>query len=176
VNAKTIKSQANSGWHDTFFVVGLSGTASPAGICHPGDHYRNFQGMLMPFGLQSDITDRALPNALHTLLVQQTTVLEAFLDHAKGTMDAIRANGHLSLQEQMKRIDALAQEVTKRLSVLEDQNAQMQAQLEAFQRLLRQQGNSILAYTVKRMKEVLAANFRVARQQLDAIIHRQSTS
>ena len=33
----------------------------------------------MPFGLQSDLPDRALPDALHAVLVQQTAALEALL-------------------------------------------------------------------------------------------------
>ena len=41
----------------------------------------------MPFGLQSDILDRALPDALHGVLVQQTEALEALLHYAQGTGD-----------------------------------------------------------------------------------------
>jgi hypothetical protein len=130
----------------------------------------------MLFGLQSNIPDRALPDALRTLLVQQTEALEALLDHAQDTMDTNRANASISAQEKTTRIDALAQEVSERLNTLEDQNAQIQTHIEEFQRLLGQQGNPILAYTVGRVKEVLAASFLIARQQLDAIIDRQSTS
>jgi len=36
--------------------------------------------------------------------------------------------------------------------------------------MLSQQGHPILAYTVEQVKEVLAGNFSVARQQLNAII------
>jgi hypothetical protein len=89
-------------------------------------------------------------------------------------MDTIRANGNLSPQEQATPIDALAHEVSERLLTLEDQNRQIQAQLEGFERLLRLQGNPILSYTVERVKEVLQGNFVVARQHLDAIIHGQS--
>jgi polyhydroxyalkanoate synthesis regulator phasin len=128
----------------------------------------------MSFDLQSDIPDRALPDALRTLLVQQTEALEALLHYAQDTMDTLRANGDMSPQEQTTRVDALAQEIAAQLTVLEDQNSQMQTRLEEFQRLLRQQGNPILAHTVERMKEVLVGNFMAARQQLDAIIHGQS--
>jgi hypothetical protein len=130
----------------------------------------------MPFYLPSDLPDRALPDALRTLLVQQTEALETVLHDAHNSMDTIRANGHLSPEEERTRVDAIAKEVSERLTALEDQNTQVRMQLEAFQQLLRQQGNPILAYTVERVKEVLAANLRVARQQLGAIIHRQSTS
>jgi Mg2+ and Co2+ transporter CorA len=125
----------------------------------------------MPFGLQSDIPDRAIPDALKTLLVRQTEALKALLDHTQHAIATLRAVGNLSPQEQVTQIDVLTQEVAERLTALEDQNAQMQKQLEAFQRLLRQQVNPILAYTVERMKEVLAANLMVARQHLDALIH-----
>ena len=128
----------------------------------------------MPFTLQSDIPDRALPDALRTVLSQQTKALEALLQYANDTKETMRANGHLSLQEKTTQVNALAKEVSERLIALEDQHRQMWAQLETFQQLLRQQGNSILAYTVERVKEVLHANFVVARQQLDAIIHGQS--
>ena len=128
----------------------------------------------MPFGLQSDIPDRALPDALQFLLVQQTEALEELLHFAQDTMDTLRANGDMSPQEQTTRVDGLAKEVSERLIALEDQHRQMQTHLEEFQRLLRQQGNSVLAYTVERVKEVLVVNFMTARQQLDAIIHRQS--
>src|SRR6266478_10238746 len=128
----------------------------------------------MPFTLQSDIPDSALPDALRTALSQQTKALEALLQYANDTKETMRANGHLSLQEKTTQVNALAKEVSERLIALEDQHRQMWAQLETFQQLLRQQGNSILAYTVERVKEVLHANFVVARQQLDAIIHGQS--
>jgi len=128
----------------------------------------------MPFTLQSDIPDRALPDALRTAFSQQTKALEALLQYANDTKETMRANGHLSLQEKTTQVNALAKEVSERLIALEDQHRQMWAQLETFQQLLRQQGNSILAYTVERVKEVLHANFVVARQQLDAIIHGQS--
>jgi hypothetical protein len=128
----------------------------------------------MPFGLQSDIPDRVLPDALHSILVQQTEALEALLQYTHHTMDTIRANGDMSPQEQTTRVDALTQEIAAQLTVLEDQNRQMQVQMEEFQRLLRQQGNSILAHTVERVKEVLVVNFMAARQQLDAIINGQS--
>ena len=72
------------------------------------------------------------------------------------------------------RVDALAQEVAERLMELANKQVQMQTHMEEFQRLLRQQGNPVLAYTVERVKEVLAVNFMAARQQLDAIIHAQS--
>jgi len=62
----------------------------------------------------------------------------------------------------------------KGLIALEDRHRQMQTHLEQFQRLLRQQGNPILAHTMERAKEVLVANFMAARQQLDVIIHGQS--
>jgi hypothetical protein len=39
--------------------------------------------------------------------------------------------------------------------------------------MLGRQGNPILAYTVERVKEVLDANFVVARQHLDAMINGQ---
>ena len=124
----------------------------------------------MPFSLQSDIPDRALPDAFHSLLVQQTEALEALLHYAQGTIETIRATGDMSPQEQTTRVDGLAKEVSERLIALEDQKSQMQAQMEEFQRLLRQQGNPILAHTVERAKEVLAVNLMAARQQLDAII------
>ena len=127
----------------------------------------------MPFDLQDNVPTRALPNALQLLLVQQTEALEALLRYAQDTMDTLRANGHIPPQEQTTRVDALAQEIAAQLTVLEDQNSQMQAQMEEFQRLLRQQGNPILAHTVERAKEVLAVNLMAARQQLDAIIHGQ---
>src|SRR5215475_4295117 len=114
----------------------------------------------MLFGLQSDIPDRALPDAFRTLLVQQTTALEALLRYAHDTIDTIRASRQLLPQEQTTRVDTLAQEVSERLTILKDHNWQIQAQLEAFERLLGQQGNPILAYTVERVKEVLAANLR----------------
>jgi DNA-binding FadR family transcriptional regulator len=72
----------------------------------------------------------------------------------------------------MAHVDALSQDVSERLTTLEDQNAQMQAQMEEFQRLLRQQGNPVLAYTVERVKEVLEQNLTMARQCLGAIIRR----
>jgi hypothetical protein len=128
----------------------------------------------MPFGLQSDIPDRALPVALHSVLVQQTEALEALLHYAQGTIETIRANEERSPQEQTTRVDGLAKEVSERLIALEDQHRQMQAQLEGFPQLLRQQGNSILAHTVERVKEVLEQNLTMARQGLDAILHRQS--
>jgi hypothetical protein len=128
----------------------------------------------MPFDLPSDIPDRALPDALRTLFVQQTEALEALLQYTQDTMDTIRANGSISAQEQTACVVTFAQEVSERLMALEDQNIQMQTHMEEFQRLLRHQGNPILAYTVERVKEVVHANFVVARQQLDAIIHGQS--
>jgi DNA-binding FadR family transcriptional regulator len=128
----------------------------------------------MPFDLQSDIIDRALPDALRTVLSQQIKALEALLQYANETKETIRGNGHLSLQEKTTQIDALAKEVNERLIALEDQHRQMWAQLETFQHLLRQQGNSILAHTVERVKEVLERNLTIARQGLDAIIHGQS--
>src|SRR5262249_631154 len=108
----------------------------------------------MPFGLQSDIPDRTLPNALQLLLVQQTEAFEALLHYAQDTLETIRANGDMSPQEQTTRVDGLAKEVSERLTVLEDQHRQMQVHLEEFQRLLRQQANPVLAYTVERAKEV----------------------
>ena len=128
----------------------------------------------MPFGLQSDLPDRALPDALHAVLVQQTAALEALLHDAQGTMETLRANEDMSAQEQTTRVDGLAKEVSERLSALEDQQRQKLAQLESFQHLLRQQGNPILAHTVERVKEVLVGNFTAARQQLEALIHRLS--
>jgi len=130
----------------------------------------------MPFNLQSDIPDRALPDALHSVLVQQTEALEALLQYTQDTVDTIRAHGNRSLQEQTTRVDGLAKEVSERLIALEDQQSHMQAQLEEFQQLLRQQGNPILAHTVERVKEVLEHNLTRARQGLDAIILRQSSS
>ena len=128
----------------------------------------------MPFGLQSDLPERALPDALHAVLVQQTAALEALLHDAQGTMETLRANEAMSPQAQTTRVDGLAKAVSERLSALEDQQRQMQAHMEEFQRLLRQQGNLILAHTVERVKEVLVVNLMAARQQLDAIIHGQS--
>ncbi len=128
----------------------------------------------MPYNLQSDIPDRALPDAFRTLLVQQTEALEALLHYAQGTMETIRANGDMSPQEKPSRVDALAQDVAERLITLEDQHIQIQTYLEEFQRLLRQQGNSILAYTVDRAKEVLQANIAKAREQMHAMVsHRE---
>jgi DNA-binding FadR family transcriptional regulator len=80
----------------------------------------------------------------------------------------------MSPQEQTTRVDALAQEIAAQLIFLEDQKSQMQAQMEEFQRLLRQQGNSILAHSVEQVKEVMERNLTVARQQFDDIIHWQS--
>jgi DNA-binding FadR family transcriptional regulator len=128
----------------------------------------------MPFGLQSDLPDRALPDALRAVLVQQTVALETLLHDAQGTMETRRANEDRSPQAQTTRVDGLAKEVSERLISLDDQHRQNLAQLESFQHLLQQQGNSILAHTVERVKEVLVMNFMAARQQLDAIIHRQS--
>jgi hypothetical protein len=128
----------------------------------------------MPFGLQSDLPDRALPDALHAVLVEQTKALEALLHDAQGTMETLRANEDMSPQAQTTRVNGLAKEVSERLISLDDQHRQNLAQLESFQHLLRQQGNSILAHTVERVKEVLVANLMAVRQQLDAIIHRQS--
>ena len=107
-------------------------------------------------------------------MIQQTEALEALLQYTQDTMDTIRASGDVSSQEQATRVDDLAQEVTERLSALEDQNAQMQTQIEEFRQLLRQQGNPILAYTVERVQEVMEHNLAVARQHLDVIIHGQS--
>jgi hypothetical protein len=128
----------------------------------------------MAFDLQSDIPDRALPDALHAVLVQQTEALEALLHHAQGTIETLRANEDRSPQEQTTQVNGLAKEVSERLISLDDQHRQNLAQLESFQHLLQQQGNSILAHTVERVKEVLVMNFMAVRQQLDAIIHRQS--
>jgi hypothetical protein len=128
----------------------------------------------MPFGLQSNIPDRALPDALRTLLVQQTTALEALLQYAQKTMETLRANGTMSTQKKTTQRAALAKDATERLSVLENKHIQIQAQLEAFQQLLRQQGNPILTYTVEQVKEVLEHNLTVARLQLDVILHGQS--
>jgi DNA-binding FadR family transcriptional regulator len=130
----------------------------------------------MSFDLQFDIPDRALPDAFRTFLVQQTEALEVLLQYAHDTKEAIRANGHLSLQEKTMQIDALAKEVSERLIALEDQHRQMWAQLEIFQQLLRQQRNLILAHTVERVKEVLEQNLTMAKQGLDAIIHGHSPS
>jgi hypothetical protein len=88
-------------------------------------------------------------------------------------MDTLRTHGSLLLQEQTTRVDALAQEVAERLTALTDQHRQTQTHQEALQQLLRQQGNPTLAYTVERVKEVMARNLTVARQQLDAIIQGQ---
>ena len=128
----------------------------------------------MPFGFQSNLPDRALPHALRLLLVQQTEALEALLQYTQTTVDNIRAHGERSPQEQTTRVDALAQEVSERLIELANKKVQMQTHMEGFQRLLRQQGNPILAHTVERVEEVLVRNFMAARQQLDAIIHGQS--
>ena len=126
----------------------------------------------MPFGLQSDIPDGALPDALRSLLVQQTEALEALLHYTQDTMDTFRAHGETSPQEQTTRVDGLAKEVSEWLIALEDQQSHMQAQWEEFQQLLRQQGNPILAHTVERVKEVMERNLIMARQCLDAIIRR----
>jgi DNA-binding FadR family transcriptional regulator len=127
----------------------------------------------MPYDLQSDILDRALPDALRTLLVLQTEALEALLQYAQGTKETIRGNEHVSLGK-TTQIDPLATEVNKRLSALEDQQRQIWAQLETFQQLLRRQGNPILTHTVERVKEILERNLTMAKQGLDAIIHGQS--
>jgi rubrerythrin len=89
-------------------------------------------------------------------------------------MDTIRAYGETSPQEQTTRVDGLAKEVSERLIALEDQHRQRH--LEEFQQLLMQQGNSILAHTVERVKEVMERNLTMAGQGLDAIIFRQSSS
>jgi hypothetical protein len=80
----------------------------------------------------------------------------------------------VSLQEKTTQIDALATEINEQLIILEDQQRQMWVQLETLQQLLRQQGNPILAYTVERVKEVLERNLTMAKQRLDAIMHKQS--
>jgi len=126
----------------------------------------------MPFNLQSDIPDRALPDALQFLLVQQTEALEALLQYTQTTVDNIRAHGERSPQEQTTRVDALAQEVSERLIELANKKVQMQTHMEGFQRLLRQQGNPILAHTVERVKEVLQANIAKAREQIHAMVSR----
>jgi DNA-binding FadR family transcriptional regulator len=128
----------------------------------------------MPFGLQSDLPDRALPDALHAVLIEQTAALEALLHDAQGIMETLRANEDMSPQAQTTWVDGLAKEVSERLNALEDQQRQMQAQMEQFQRLLRQQGNPILAHTVERVQELLERNVTVARQHLSALIHRQA--
>jgi len=128
----------------------------------------------MACDLQSDIPDRALPDALRTLLVQQIKALEALLHDTKDTLDTLPAHGSLLAQEKTSRVDALAQEVAERLITLEDQYIQIQTHLEEFQRRLRQQGNSILTHTVERVQEVMERNLTVARQHLSALIHRQS--
>jgi DNA-binding FadR family transcriptional regulator len=89
-------------------------------------------------------------------------------------METLRANEDMSPQAQTTRVDGLAKAVSERLIALDDQHRQNLAQLESFQHLLRQQGNSILAHTVDRVKEVLERNVTVARQHLSALIHRQS--
>jgi hypothetical protein len=124
----------------------------------------------MPFGLQSDIPDRAIPDALRILLVEQTTALETLLHYAHDIMDTLRSDGNLSPQERATQIDALAHEVAERWNTLEDRNRQIQAQIEAFEQLLRRQGNSILGHTVERVKEVMERNLAVARHHLNAII------
>src|SRR6266516_2873274 len=68
----------------------------------------------MPFDLQSDIPDRALPDALRSVLVQHTEALETLLQYTQNTVDIIRAHGEMSPQEQTMRVDALAQEVAER--------------------------------------------------------------
>jgi len=88
-------------------------------------------------------------------------------------MDTIRANGSLSTPEQTAHVDALAQEVSERLIDLADKKVQMQTHLEEFQRLLRQQGNSILAYTVDRVTEVLQTNIAKAKEQIHAMVSRR---
>src|SRR5262245_41141348 len=102
----------------------------------------------MPFNLQSDIPDRALPDALQLLLVQQTEALETLLQYTQDTIDTLLANGDMSPQEQTTPVDGLAKEVSELLIALEDQQRQIQTHLEEFQQLLRQQGNPILAHTV----------------------------
>src|SRR5689334_14743820 len=107
----------------------------------------------MSCDLQSDIPDRALPDALRTLLVQQTEALEALLHDAKDTMDTLPAHGSILAQEKTSRVDALAQEVAERLITLEDQHRQMQTHLEEFQRLLIQASDdyaSFLRYPLMR--------------------------
>ncbi len=117
--------------------------------------------------------NRALPDALRTLLIQQTEALEALLQYTQNAMDTIRANGSLSTPEQTAHVDALAQEVSERLIDLADKKVQMQTHLEEFQRLLRQQGNSILAYTVDRVTEVLQTNIAKAKEQIHAMVSRR---
>jgi hypothetical protein len=128
----------------------------------------------MPFNLQSDLPDRALPDAIRSLLIQQTEALEALLLHAQDTVATLRARVHLSPQDKTSCLEALATEVTKRLAELEHKNVQIKQQIEEFQRMLSQQGNPILSYTLERVREVLDGNFAVAREQLGAMIRGQS--
>ena len=128
----------------------------------------------MAFDLQSDIPDRAHPDAFHAVLVQQTEALEALLHHAQGTMETLRANEDRSPQEQTTRVDGLAKEVSQRLFALDDQHRQQLAQLESFQHLLRRQGNSTLAHTVERVQEVLQANIAKAKEHMHAMVSRRA--
>ncbi len=52
---------------------------------------------------------------------------------------------------------------------------QVERQMKEFQSMIRQQGNPILAYTLERVKEVLDANFAIARQRLYNMLPPQST-
>ena len=48
----------------------------------------------MTFGLQDDIPARALPDAMRTLLVQQTEALAQLLQYAYATMSTLGTTGH----------------------------------------------------------------------------------
>lgn len=124
----------------------------------------------MAFGLHYDIPDRALPDALRTLLVQQATALEALVSHTQHTVNVMRESAELAEPDKAERLAALAHDVSEQLTGLEEQRSQIEQNIREFQGLLRQQGNPILAYTLARVEEVLASNFARAQQHLDAII------
>lgn len=124
----------------------------------------------MPFGLQSDIPERALPDALRALLVQQVEALTALLQDAHNAAEALETRKHLSPQERAQHQNLLLQDIIERLTMLADKNVQTMHQIDEFQRLLKQQGNPILTYTLERVKEVLQANLASARRHLDALL------
>jgi hypothetical protein len=85
----------------------------------------------MKFGLQSDIPDRALPETLRSLIVQQTEALATLLlkQYAQDTSDAIQANKDITAHEKAQRLALLADETSQRLGALERQNVEMERQI-----------------------------------------------
>ena len=121
----------------------------------------------MPFDLQSNIPDRALPHALQTYLAQQVNALEALICDAQAQSDVIRANEHLTDHDKVERLATLTTETNQQLTELEHKNIEIERQIGEFQDLVRQQGNPILGYTLERVREVMEGNFVMAREWID---------